>query len=73
MRSKKGESLSHGHQDGFHIAISKRRDDQSDNFAISRVVVAMNKLNGIVRNVTLSWEFVEKSIQVMLQLEDSLR
>jgi hypothetical protein len=37
--------------DGFHVAVSKRRSEEPDHFAIERIAVAVRKLEGIGREI----------------------
>ena len=51
----------------LHIAVREGRRDEANNLPIAWIVVTMDELHGIVRQVFFFWKFGEKAIEMKLQ------
>ena len=56
-----------GPYDAFHIAVCEDGCNEADDFSISRVVIAVDELNGVVYEMFFLGKIVEEMIEVVLE------
>ena len=57
-------------EDGFDVAVRKRRNDESRDFAIARIVIAVDKLNRVVGDTALLRKVRKEGVEMKLQVCD---